>query len=90
MSSAHEVKLCDYKQIDKLQAQLRQIVNHYYQEIEIARMIDHLIGALYFLHHFYGPHGAVRLETVLVDGEGKFILIDRELFSIKSNYELAL
>ena len=53
-------------------------------------MIDHLIGALYFLHHFYGPHGAVRLETVLVDGEGKFILIDREFFSIRSNYELAL
>jgi len=49
-------------------------------------MIDHLVGALYFLHHFNVPHGAVRLDSLLVDAEGKFILIDREIFSLKTNY----
>jgi hypothetical protein len=80
VASAHEIRLCDYRQIDKLQSQLRQVVNQYYQEIEIVRMIDHLVGALYFLHHFNVPHGAVRIDSLLVDTEGKFILIDREIF----------
>jgi len=49
-------------------------------------MIDHLVGALYFLHHFNVPHGAVRQDSLVVDSEGKFILIDREIFTLKTNY----
>jgi hypothetical protein len=86
VAAAQTVKLCDYVQIDKLQSQQRQVVNQYYQEIEVVRMIDHLVGALYFLNHFDVPHGAVRLESVLVDGEGKYVLVDKDLFGQKGNY----
>ena len=88
--AAGRVRLCDYQAIDRLPSQQRQMVNQYYQEIEIVRMVDHLIGALYFLHHFQLPHGAVRLEAVLLDDEGKYVLVDKELYPHPSNYELAV
>jgi hypothetical protein len=53
-------------------------------------MIDHIIGAVYFLHHFDVPHSALRPQQVLVDEDGRFVLVDREVFVRKSNYELAL
>jgi len=31
VASAQEIRLCDYQQIDRLQSQLRQIVNQFYQ-----------------------------------------------------------
>lgn len=49
-------------------------------------MIDHLIGALYFLHHYGFVHGAVRPECVLVDNEGKYVLADRDLLMQATNY----
>lgn len=30
-------------------------------------MIDHIIGAVYFLHHFGVPHSALRPEQILID-----------------------
>jgi hypothetical protein len=30
-------------------------------------MIDHLIGAVYFLHHFDVPHAAIRPDNIIVD-----------------------
>ena len=53
-------------------------------------MIDHVIGAVYFLHHFDVQHAALRPQQVLVDEDGRFVLVDREVFSRQSNYELAL
>ena len=53
-------------------------------------MIDHVIGALYFLHHFDVSHGAVRPEMLLQDEEGRFVLVDRELFQRPTNYSTAL
>lgn len=46
-----EIKLNDYEQIDRLPYQERKVANIFYQEIEILRMIDHIVGALYFLDH---------------------------------------
>lgn len=52
-------------------------MNCFYQEIEVVRMIDHLMGALYFLRHFGIEHGGIRPQSVLVDSEGKYLLTDR-------------
>jgi len=84
------VKLYDYEQIDRLPSQQRQVTNNFFQEIEVVRMIDHLIGALYFLQHYEIAHGAIRPEAILLDREGKYLLVERKLFHIKSNYQLAL
>jgi serine/threonine protein kinase len=53
-------------------------------------MIDHIIGAVYFLHHFDVAHSALRPQQILVDEDGRFVLVDREAFARKSNYQLAL
>ena len=53
-------------------------------------MIDHIIGAVYFLHHFDVAHSALRPQQILVDDDGRFVLVDREVFVRKSNYDLAL
>ena len=45
-------------------------------------MIDHLIGALFYLHHFDIVHAGVRDNVVLVNHEGKYMLIDREVFGL--------
>ena len=52
-------------------------------------MIDHLVGALYFLHHYDIAHRAVRPECLLVDQEGKYLLADRQLFLLPTNYQIA-
>lgn len=65
-------------------------MNCFYQEIEVVRMIDHLVGALFFLHHYDIPHGATRPDCVLVDAEGKYLLVDKELFKRTTNYTEAL
>ena len=90
MAEAEAVEMWNYAQIDKLASQARQAVNVYYQEIEVIRMIDHIIGAVYFLHHFDVPHSALRPQQLLVDEDGRFVLVDREAFARKSNYQLAL
>ena len=54
------IKLFDYESIDKLPHQDRKLVGSMYQEVEILRMIDHVVGALYFLNHFNRNHDAVR------------------------------
>ena len=90
LSEIEHIRMCDYERIDKLQSHQRQLVNIYYQEIEVVRMIDHVIGAVYFLHHFDVAHQAIRPENVLVDDEGRYVLVDRDIFQRKSNYELAL
>ena len=90
INSAHLIKMCDYQQIDSLPSQQRQVVNHFFQEIEVVRMLDHIVGALYFLHHYDIPYGAVRPELILLDREGKYILPDRELFVLKTNYQICL
>lgn len=69
------MKLFDYEQIDRLPSQQRQVANNFFQEIEIVRMVDHLVGALYFLDHYDIAHGAVRPETILLDREGKYLLV---------------
>jgi hypothetical protein len=53
-------------------------------------MIDHLIGAVYFLHHYQLPHGGVRPQHVVVDQEGRYVLVDAQIFGKLSNYEAAL
>lgn len=53
-------------------------------------MIDHLVGALYFLHHYGITHGAMRPESILIDAEGKYVLADRDLFMNQTNYSKAL
>ncbi len=90
MNDARLVQMCNYWQIDRLAAHARQVVNVYYQEIEVIRMIDHIIGAVYFLHHFDVAHSALRPQQVLVDEDGRFVLVDREAFARKSNYQMAL
>jgi hypothetical protein len=50
-------------------------------------MLDHIIGTLYFLHHFDIPHGAVRPASIIVDQEGKYMLADRQLFNNQTNFE---
>ncbi len=90
MGEARAVEMWNYAQIDKLSSQARQVVNVYYQEIEVVRMIDHIIGAVYFLQHFDVPHSALRPQQLLVDEDGRFVLVDREAFARKSNYQLAL
>lgn len=75
-------KLYDYEAIDKLNHQDRKLISIYYQEVEILRMIDHIIGALYFLNHFKNNHEAVCPQHIVVDEEGKFILADSQIFRI--------
>ena len=77
VNAALAVKLYDYRQIDGLSSQQRQIVNHFFQEIEVVRMLDHVVGALYFLHHYEIPYEAVRPEVIFLDTEGKYLLPDR-------------
>lgn len=72
---AEGVRLFDYEQIDRLPSQQRQVANNFFQEIEVVRMVDHLVGALYFLDHYDVTHGAVRPETILLDREGKYLLV---------------
>jgi serine/threonine protein kinase len=55
-----------------------------------VRLIDHITGAIYFLQHYDIPHGAIRPSCVLLDHEGKYLLVDRSLFLLPSNYHLAL
>lgn len=76
------MKLCDYKIIDTLGHNERKIINLYYQEIEILRMIDHIVGALYFLHHFGYPHQAINPSNILIDADGKYILVDPKIFGL--------
>lgn len=90
MNEAKAVQMWNYSQIDRLPAHARQVVNVYYQEIEVIRMIDHIIGAVYFLHHFDVCHSALRPQQILVDDDGRFVLVDREAFARKSNYQLAI
>lgn len=53
-------------------------------------MIDHVVGALYFLNHFNHNHDAVRPEHILIDQEGKFVLADSAIFQLESIYLKAL
>lgn len=53
-------------------------------------MIDHIIGALYFLHHFGHGHRAVRPSNILIDNEGKYILVDSKIFQLEDNYSKAI
>ena len=53
-------------------------------------MVDHVVGAVYFLHHISLQHNALRPENILVDEEGKYIVVDRELFRLKTTYSLNL
>ena len=43
-------------------------------------MIDHIVGALYFLNHLEHKHEAVSTNNIMIDEEGKFILIDALVF----------
>ena len=90
LSWTEGVRLWDYRQIDQLPSQQRQVVNLLFQEIEVVRMVDHLVGALFFLHHYQIPHGAVRPKSVILDSEGKYLLADQQLFQLPTNYSLAL
>lgn len=40
-------------------------------------MIDHIIGAVFFLNHYEIEHSAIRSSNIIVDDEGKYILVDR-------------
>ena len=53
-------------------------------------MVDHIIGAIYFLNHFEIDHNGIRPDNVLVDDEGKYVLLDREIFAKKTNYQRSL
>jgi hypothetical protein len=53
-------------------------------------MIDHVVGALYFLNHLEHKHESVCAENILIDEEGKFILVDSVVFELPTNYEIAL
>lgn len=64
----------------------RAVLNIYYQEVEVLRMLDHIIGALYFLNHLEHKHEAVCPHNILIDEEGKFILIDAIVFELPTNY----
>ena len=51
-------------------------------------MLDHIIGSLYSLNHYGVSHGAVRPNLIVIDEEGKFILVDRVLFANHTNLQL--
>jgi hypothetical protein len=53
-------------------------------------MIDHVIGALYFLNHLEHKHESVCSGNILIDDEGKFVLIDSIIFELDTNYQIAL
>lgn len=53
-------------------------------------MIDHIIGALYFLNHFGISYSAIKPQYILIDSEGKYVLPDPRIFQLQSNYSVAL
>lgn len=55
----------------------------------MLRLLDHIIGALYFLNHFEHDHSAVRPEHILLDEEGKYLLVDCKMLQLPTNYERA-
>lgn len=65
-------------------------MNLFYQEVEVLRFIDYIIGALYFLNHVEHKHEAVCPENILVDESGKFSLIDATVFQLPTNYLLSM
>jgi hypothetical protein len=90
MAKLNKIKLYDYETINQLASQEKKYVESFYLEAEILRMMDHIIGAVYFLNHFESDHMAVRPDNILIDSEGKYILIDRKVMLTKTNYEVAL
>jgi len=47
-----KVRLCDYELIHTLGLSDRKYLDVFYLEAEVLRLLDHVIGALYFLNHF--------------------------------------
>ena len=64
---SEKVKLFDYELIQTLGPSDRKHLDLFYLEAEILRLLDHVIGALYFLNHFEHEHLAVRPEHILID-----------------------
>lgn len=50
------------------------------------RFIDHVAGSIYYLLHFEEEYGAVRPSNIMMDDDGKFLLVDRKTFRLESNY----
>lgn len=53
-------------------------------------MIDNVAGSVYYLLKLEYEHGGIRPENVMIDEEGRYLLIDRGLFLLESNYQLGL
>lgn len=84
------VRLNDYAAINALSQQERGYINLHFLESEVLRLIDHVAGSVYYLRHFDMEHGGLRPQNILVDEEGKFLLVDRQLFQLDSNYQQGL
>lgn len=67
MPKLNKIKLYDYESINQLVSQERKYLESFYLEAEILRMMDHIIGAVYFLNHFESDHMAVRPDNILID-----------------------
>lgn len=61
------IKLFDYELIQTLSSSDRKLIDLCYLEAEILRLLDHVIGALYFLNHFSHEHSAVKPDHILID-----------------------
>lgn len=40
-------------------------------------MIDHVVGAAFFLYHVNQQQNSIRPENILIDEEGKHLLVDK-------------
>ena len=67
--SLNHLKFYDYERIDQNNLIERKYCNIHFLEIEVLRIIDHVLGAAFFLYHVnqHQQQNAIRPENVIVD-----------------------